>query len=232
MVPSKKQPNTIDGSIVAKSPIMDSMKPAFKSAILRLIKEDEDIQNAIKSLQINTVTKRKSNAITQNKIIIQPSTDQYKKSILEYLKNQAIDALQYEEFVNTSIIDNSDLDYILEHGFIDGFVYIIKKNLDNLDPACKPIYSFNRDYSAIFVKITTKNWKRETTKLENLSEIVFGFSQKIDLKIAEICDKDQDYINRLRKHASGGIDRIRFIEEVCKKIADICYIDLSHMCKS
>lgn len=231
--PKKKQDTTTTPSApIKKSPIIDSMKPLFKSTILKFIREDTDIQEAIVSL-IKRNPRRKSATIKPTEQppppppppcpYIPPTTS--KNPILDYLKLNITHVIQYEDFVELSVVEIEDLEYILEHGFIEGFVQLIKKNLDQLEFKTRPIQSFRRDYTAVYIKTGPKSWKKDSVKLENLAEIVFGFSQKVDIKISEVySDTDKLYV--ARRHASGGIDRIQHIEEICQRIADYCYVEL------
>ena len=189
----------------------------------------------------------------------------FEKRTLAFLRANAHTALTYEEFAEQAEITDADLECILQKGFVEGFSTLILRNLTILELSQRSVLSFARDNSAVYVKIGPTRWKRDappqsntnkrtieneihtsevaiaenkggSNKWEYLSEMVFAFSQKVDIKIAELrsagpsdgwtMESWNDRLDRVRKQASGGIDRIRLISDICRQIADGAFVEV------
>ena len=155
----------------------------------------------------------------------------------EYLRSHIKTAMTYEEFTKGVVISEADLDYILENGFVDGFTQLILRSLEDLEIPKRPVVSFMRDLTGVYIKVSPTKWKRDVDSRDgggdegwvHLREIVFDFAQKVDIKIAEMRDAPipekwerdgwNDRLDRIRKQASGGIERIKLISDICRGVA-------------
>lgn len=229
----------------------------IKTIIINLLSEDIEIKNTILGLipqsktQKKTISSKVSDTIIENKPPPPPPIDtnlSFDKRILAFLKYNLNTALSYEEFSNIVIIEEIDLENILQKGFVEGFVDLIINNFKKIELSQRPIHSFARDNSAVYIKISSTKWKRDIPssiknnenisekKWEYLCEMIFDFSQKVDIKIAEIreagpsdgiaYDVWNNRLNCIRKQASGGIDRIRLISDICQKIAESVFVEI------
>lgn len=107
------------------------------------------------------------------------------------------------------------------------------------------------DLIGVYVKLSPIKWKRDgpplpgkgsedaeigEPKWEFLKEIVFDFAQKVDIKITETRDGEppegwereswNEHIDRIRKQASGGIDRIKLISDICRRVAEGSFVEI------
>ena len=246
--------------------------------LLKLLQEDAELRDAILGILPKPRSRASKPKATkpdnqpqpqQPTHITQPDDNTnlpFEKRTLAFLRAHAHTALTYEEFSEQSEITDADLECILQKGFVEGFSTLILRNLANLELSQRPVLSFARDHSAVYVKIGPTRWKRDAppqsntnkrnienethtsevaigenkgcsnTKWEYLSEIVFVFSQKVDIKIAELRSDGlsdgwtqeswNDRLDRVRKQASGGIDRIRLISDICRQIANGAFVEV------
>lgn len=199
-----------------------------KASLLKLLQEDEEIRNTI--MLMGTRTKIRKVAVAKA-APAPPAMDEatpppLDKRILAFLRANLKTAFTYEEFSEKVAIEYEDLELILREGFVEGFATLILRNLANLELSQRPVHSFTSDLTAVYIKVSGTKWRRDVAIL---AEIVFDFSQKVDIKIAEFREKGgteewNEHLDCIRKQASGGIDRIRLIDDICKRVAEGVFV--------
>ena len=224
--------------LLSEDPEVQSILAASQKAnILKLLQEDEEIRNTIMGM---TRTKIRKVAVAEAAPLVAadeppPPLD---KRILAFLRANLKTALTYEEFSEKVAIEYEDLELILREGFVEGFTTLILRNLANLELSQRPVHSFTSELTAVYIKVSGTKWRRDVAIL---AEIVFDFSQKVDIKIAEFREKGATsqtsqtsqtseewnaHLDSIRKQASGGIDRIRLIDDICKRVAEGVFVEI------
>ena len=218
--------------LLSEDPEVQSILAASQKAnILKLLQEDEEIRNTIMGM---TRTKIRKVAVVEAAVDEPPPP--LDKRILAFLRANLKTALTYEEFSEKVAIEYEDLELILREGFVEGFTTLILRNLANLELSQRPVHSFTSELTAVYIKVSGTKWRRDVAIL---AEIVFDFSQKVDIKIAEFREKGATsqtsqtsqtseewnaHLDSIRKQASGGIDRIRLIDDICKRVAEGVFV--------
>ena len=220
----------------------------IKTTVLRLLREDTEIRDAILGLIPKPHRKRETAKAALAADLADIPLD---KRVIAFLRKHSKTSLTYEEFVEQIEVTYADLECILHRGFVDGFATLILRNWANLDLSCRPMYSFSKDDTMVYIKTTSNRWKRDVASTEDnggaggsapsfsgLREIVFYVSQKVDIKIAEFRDSPpvaaddmsvdswEDHLDCIRKQASGGIERIRLIGDICRSLVDGIFVDI------
>jgi hypothetical protein len=243
----------------------------IKTTVLRLLREDTEIRDAILGLIPKPHRKRETAKAALAADLADIPLD---RRVIAFLRKHAKTSLTYEEFVEQIEVTYADLECILHRGFVDGFATLILRNWEMLDLSCRPMYSFSKDDTMVYIKTTSTRWKRDAASsrkdaggrspdacrllaeerssgvkednggggggsFSGLREIVFYVSQKVDIKIAEFRDSPpvevademsvdswEDHLDCIRKQASGGIERIRLICDICRSLVDGIFVDI------
>lgn len=230
--------------------IVYSPLPDIRTTILGLLRHDTEIRAVLGEIIASSAapskprSRAKSGGGGGDPVPDPPLT--FEKRTMAYLRNNIQTAFTYEAFTEQATIEDEDLEVILERGFVEGFAALILRNLGCLEQTQRPVVSFARDYSAVYVKVGSTKWKRdgvipgvmggEELKWDNMREIVFDFAQKVDIRVAELggvdapdgwsADAWRDRVDRIRKQASGGIDRIRLIDDICRLVAEGMFLEV------
>ena len=137
----------------------------IKTTVLRLLREDTEIRDAILGL----ITKPKRKRETAKAALAAATAEDIPldKRVIAFLRKHSKTSLTYEEFVEQIEVTYADLECMLHRGFVDGFATLILRNWANLDLSCRPMYSFSKDDTMVYIKTTSNRWKRDVASNED-----------------------------------------------------------------
>jgi hypothetical protein len=155
-----------------------------------------------------------------------------------FLRKICKNAILYDNFLEQIQITSEDLQQIEQNGFLEGMTILIQQKLAALDIKTRPIHCVNLKTYETYFRFEHGRWKKDTIENENLLQMVYDFSQKIDIAISEFREKKPKGISnkewnekcdRIMKQASGGFDRPKHIIEISKRIAKFVHIDINNL---
>jgi hypothetical protein len=143
-----------------------------------LIKDNQDFKNMMMEQNkqiielstknnIITNTNNNNNNITNNNTI----NNNQKFNLNFFLNEQCKDAMNLSEFVDSIDVSIQDLEYVGEHGYINGITKIIMDNLNQLDLYKRPIHCTDIKREVIHIKDNDK-WERDTDDNEKMKRFI------------------------------------------------------------
>lgn len=142
--------------------------PTMSNDIVLLIEEqrkrDEEHKN-----QINTIMEQMSsmNLVTNN-------TTNNKFNLNFFLNTQCKDAIDYQTFLESIVINEKDLVRFEKDGYLNGMMVVIQRSLYSLDIHQRPIHCTDVKRQTVYFKNKEGNWKKDGEKrqLERLVDTI------------------------------------------------------------
>lgn len=229
--PSPREPSEPSPREPPPKPTKITFSPLQKK-VLNLIKTDKEINALIKTIVDEAVEKKmkmkipikKKNTTPPPPLPETPPTN----PLVDFLKIRCRNAIVYDKFMGDIEITETDLDTIAQKGFVDGITEVFKQKLETIDRYDRPFHCINKDSYDMYFRFEKNKWKKDTETNENLIQIVYDFSQQIDLAIVAFREvlRDDEKCDHWSRCARGGIDRPQKIQEICKNIADMLYVSI------
>lgn len=143
-----------------------------------------------------------------------------------FLNEQCKDALNMSDFVDTLIIELSDLEKTGRTSFVEGISNLILKNLRALDRHKRPIHCSDLKRETLYIKDNNK-WEREANDKTRFKNVIRGIANENIKKIEDWTKKYPDcrfadsrkndlYLNIVMNSMCGGSP-----EETQKNLNDI-----------
>ena len=216
-----------------------SFSPLQKK-ILNIIKNDTEIKALINTIVDEAIekkmkirpprtTKKPTTAIAAS--TPQPPMENTTSStstnpLVDFLKVRCRNAMTYDKFMSEIEITETDLDTIAQKGFIDGITEVFKQKLDVIDIYERPFHCINLETYDMYFRFDKSRWKKDNENNENLIQIIYDFSQQIDLAIVAYREVLQDdaRCDHWSRCARGGIERPKKIQDICKNIAKMVFV--------
>jgi len=214
-----------------------------KEIMQNVIGENKELHNIIKNQQdsfnkqLSEILPKVGNTIHQNNSI----HNSFKNNLNFFLNDKCKDALDIKEFLQTLIIEVSDLEYTGREGFVKGISNIFIRGLNELEVTKRPIHCTDLKRDTLYIKDEGK-WGKDDNEqivsqaIDTVKQNTFYQIQKWTQLHPQYTIQDHphsdDYINMV-KNSIGGYDETlnRNVKKVIKKLANEVYLpndDLSN----
>jgi len=169
----KKKCGDINMNMVSKNNNTENDTSDFKDIVYQLMNENRELQN--KLVEMANVPKIINNTqtITCNKNF----------NIINFLNTDCKDAFNLSEFINNLNVTFSDLQYIKEHGYLQGIKDSLVKSLSELAQEKRPIHCTDLKRKCFYVK-NNDAWDKDQT-CEELNTAINTFNHEQLRKVVE-----------------------------------------------
>jgi hypothetical protein len=141
----------------------------FKSMMLEQNKQIIELSSKKNSI----VTTNANNTTTNNNTI----NNNQKFNLNFFLNEQCKDAMNLSDFVDSIDVSIQDLEYVGEHGYVNGITKIIMDNLNQLDLYKRPIHCTDIKREVIHIKDNDK-WEKDTNDNEKMKKFIASIGRK------------------------------------------------------
>lgn len=152
-----------------------------------------DMWLAMKGLIRKNAELEKKIATLQNWI----STQKKKLSVIDWLNDHSKPECSYQEWVDTIILDENDLEMIFQHNFIGGMFHILSRQLPITSDIELPIKAFDQKINQLFI-YKNKTWS--IMDKDDFKKLVSTIHHKLHRVFSEYNKKNEDIINNFSKN--------------------------------
>jgi len=209
----------------------------FKKLILDVIKTNSEIiksnqelvtsQHDATSKMLEMCSKTNAASVTNN-IYNHKGDNNNHFNLNVFLNEKCKDAMNMSDFVNSIEVTIESMEYLGEHGYVDGISTIFIDNLKNTEISKRPIHCSDRKREILYVKDADR-WERDgvnSQKLKNAVKIVGHKHAGLVNKWADIhpgCEKSYSiendrYLSICRNISDGDDDKIlKVVKNIAKE---------------
>lgn len=220
-----------ENSIVSKA---ENSNIEVQELVKQLVKENNELKNMI----INVCQQIQPLTTTNNIQNINNVNSNNKTFNLNFFLNeQCKDALNMSEFIDSIVLNLSDLENTGRLGFVEGLSKLFIKHLEKLDTYKRPIHCSDLKREVLYIKDENK-WEKETDDKEkiqraikevgfkNIKQITEWVKKYPDCRDSESRKNDQ-YIKITMNAMSGGTkeEQVKNINKIISNIAKEVVID-------
>jgi len=158
-----------------------------------------------------------------------------------FLNEQCKDAMNLSEFLENLVIDNDDIHYMGEFGYVDGMTNIIVKRFGETDIYKRPIHCTDLKREVMYIKNDDK-WTKESSERSNLKHIVNTTFRKNRNKVdqwaianpeitGDMKNPQFDYYVKLMRASLGGHcheQDLIFANKIIHNLAKKVFVDKSN----
>jgi hypothetical protein len=198
----------------------DSLK---NSTVLEIVKQNQEFKELIVGL-----IKDKNNTIINNTTNTNHNNNQFNLNF--FLNEQCKDALNMDEFLNTIVIQLTDLENSLALGYSDGLSKIIVTGLNALDLHKRPIHCSDLKRETLYIK-EGNIWEKDNEDRKKIKRVICAVERKTIGKLAEwpkshpnsLIGSHQDnttYMKIVRQVSGGDLEKAEMnLNKIIKNIA-------------
>jgi hypothetical protein len=154
----------------------DNENMLTSNMIYMLIQGTEELKNIIvkQNEQIIELSNKNSN-ITNNNTINNNNNQRFNLNF--FLNEQCKDAMNLSDFIETIDVSFKDLEYVGEHGYVNGITKIIMDNLNEIDIYKRPIHCTDIKREIIHIKNNNK-WEKDTSDNSHMKRFIASIGKK------------------------------------------------------
>jgi hypothetical protein len=209
----------------------------FKNMILKQNENTEELHNIIieQNKQMIELSYKANSIITtnnnNNNTINNTINNNQKFNLNFFLNEQCKDAMNLSDFIDSIDVSFKDLEYVGEHGYINGITKIIMDNLNQLDIYKRPIHCTDIKREIIHIK-NNNIWEKDTEDNEKMKKFIASVGRKNSVLVhpwqlqnpeCEILDspkynqwlrlamRSNEYSKEIKNHEA-------ILRNICKKI--------------
>lgn len=217
----KKKCNQI---VVKMETMSDSNQPhpqLSNNTVLEIVKQNQEFKELIVEL-----IKDKNNTVINN--VTNTNNNQFNLNF--FLNEQCKDALNMDEFLNTIVIQLTDLENSLALGYSDGLSKIIVTGLNALDLHKRPIHCSDLKRETLYIK-EGNIWEKDNEDRKKIKRAICAVERKTIGKLAEwpkthpnsLIGSHQDnttYMKIVRQVSGGDLEKAEMnLNKIIKNIA-------------
>jgi hypothetical protein len=216
----------------------DNANIEVQELVKHLVKENNELKNMIMNVcqQIQPLT-------TTNNIqhINNVNSNNKTFNLNFFLNEQCKDALNMSDFIDSIVLNLSDLENTGRLGFVEGLSKLFIKHLEKLDTYKRPIHCSDLKREVLYIKDENK-WEKETEDKEKIQKAIKEVGFKNIKQIAEWVKKYPDcrdsesrkndqYIKITMNAMSGGTkeEQVKNINKIISNIAKEVVIDKQNL---
>lgn len=142
--------------------------PTMSSDIVVLFEEQKKRDEEHKN-QMNTIMKQMSSMS-----LVTNNTTNNKFNLNFFLNTECKDAIDYQTFLESIVINEKDLERFEKGGYLNGMMDVIQRSLYSLDIHKRPIHCTDVKRQIVYFKNKEGNWKKDGEKrqLERLVDTI------------------------------------------------------------
>ena len=164
--------NTIDATSVV---MLLKQNQEFKNLMLEQYTQLQDVnkQNIVLQHQLVDAVKNNTNSITN---VTNNTTHNHQKFNLNFFLNDTCkDAMSITDFLRNMNVHIDELEYIGNHGYVNGMTKMIMDRLKDMDITKRPIHCTDIKRETMYIK-DDAGWSKDTDELTKLRKILSRIS--------------------------------------------------------
>jgi hypothetical protein len=143
-----------------------------------LLKDNQEFKNMMIEQNKQMIElSRNTGKNTTNNTIINTINNNQKFNLNFFLNEQCKDAMNLSDFIDSIDVSLQDLEYVGEHGYVNGITKIIMDNLNQLDLYKRPIHCTDLKREVIHIKDNDK-WEKDTEDNEKMRKFIASVGRK------------------------------------------------------
>lgn len=207
----------------------------FKSIIIKIMQENQDIQDKLikenRDLQAKLIEFAK-----EPRIINQTNNNQKTFNIIQFLNHECKDAMNLTEFIENLVVTFEDLEKIEEQGYFSGVKDSLIQSIQNMETNKRPIHCTDTKRKHFYIK-DENVWNRDNGNIRienavtqfntNQLKTLHSWQQSHPDYLNEQCK--QDKVNKLMKEITSlytddkNGDRVR--KKIMNEISQATFIE-------
>jgi len=228
--------NTISEPLTDASTVLRLLKQndEFKELMVEQHKENVALQQQNMKLQSQMIDVVKEGTIINNNITNNTTNNQFNLNF--FLNDTCKDAMNITDFLGTLNVQIDEIEYIGNHGYVNGMTKMIMNRLKDMDVTKRPIHCTDIKRETMYIK-DENEWCKDTDELTKLRKILTRITMNnyrtvpqwktAHPKCEEMDTRDYNFCYKMMRVILGDVEeaQIRLDNKIIKSLSKELYVE-------
>jgi hypothetical protein len=228
--------NTISEPLTDASTVLRLLKQndEFKELMVEQHKENVALQQQNMKLQSQMIDVVKEGTIINNNITNNTTNNQFNLNF--FLNDTCKDAMNITDFLGTLNVQIDEIEYIGNHGYVNGMTKMIMNRLKDMDVTKRPIHCTDIKRETMYIK-DENEWCKDTDELTKLRKILTRITMNNYRTVPqwktahptceEMDTRDYNFCYKMMRVILGDVEeaQIRLDNKIIKSLSKELYVE-------
>jgi len=228
--------NTISEPMTDASTVLRLLKQndEFKELMIEQHKENIELQQQNMKLQNQMLDVVKEGTVINNNITNNTTNNQFNLNL--FLNDTCKDAMNITDFLGNLNVKIDEIEYIGNHGYVNGMTKMIMNRLKDMDITKRPIHCTDIKRETMYIK-DKDEWSKDTEELTKLRKILSRITMNnyrtvpqwkiAHPKCEEMDTRDYNFCYKMMRVILGDVEdaQIKLDNKIIKSLSKELYVD-------